>query len=161
MPVKSDPIQMYSLYKDDSGVGRSGKFTGVYPVSDSVPIYSVYNKGDGMTFSRNGKTCIDWDSFDIFMEILFTSKRFIKKGECSLYSILGYKRGFLTIYSLFNKKVVCVRGIKRCERFKKMVLIDTAEYGYMSITFGNLKHATAVEKVIKGFISGLYHNGLP
>ena len=123
-----------------------------------VPIYTLDGEGDGMCYGD--ADTIDWHSWDTFIRSLVLSKLLVKKNDCLYPRQLSYERGFLVIKSLFDKKVVCVKGIRSCVRVGMGVVIDTVEYGELSITFSEAVHVLAFSKVISGFVTGLYDNNL-
>ena len=124
--IKSEIIE--SFYKEDNGVFDS------VTKGSNIPIYSLYGGGDGMSFG-NSRDSIDWSSWDMFISLLIESSILVKKDASS--RLLSYSNGFLVLRSFRRKKVVCVKGIKRCTRKKKLMVIDTEEYGLMRLKFSN------------------------
>ena len=67
---------------------------------------------------------------------------------------LSYDGGFLVMSTLFSKKPICLRNLRKCTREGKMVTMDTMEYGLISFKLSNVTSAIAFCSVIGGFMCG-------
>jgi len=124
--------------------------------TEGIPICSLFRDDENDVFGD-----IDWNSWDRFINILIKNSLYVKKAG-SLFPVLcKYKNGFLIFRSLLNRRVVCVKGIECCSCISDTVLLETAEYGYIQLSFKKRSDALVVARIVSGFARGIYDIGLP